>query len=76
MPAKKSKKTVKKSSVNEQTNRIGAAAGILFAGAAVALLGTIQEQDNIKLLLIGFAAALLVLGGVVLGMATQSVKKK
>ncbi len=77
------KTTKKKVSRTKRTNKnrvddggiIFAATGILFAGACVILLGNLQEYENIQLLLIGFGAALLVLGGVVLGLAIRPTKK-
>lgn len=74
--AKATKKVSRKISVSSDTNSVAAASAILFAGAAVVLLGNIQGQDNIKLLLIGFGAALLVFGGVLLGAATKPSKKR
>jgi hypothetical protein len=73
MPAKKAK-TTKKS--NSEVSPITAGAAVLFAGAAVTILGIIQNQDNVKLLLVGLGSALLVLGGVILGLAIKPSSKK
>ena len=74
MPAKKVKKT--KKTVSNEVSPTTAGAAVLFAGVAVVTLGNIQNRDNIKLLLIGFGAALLVLGGVLLGAAIKPSKKR
>jgi hypothetical protein len=73
MPAKKAK-TTKKS--NNDISPVTAGAAVLFAGAAVTVLGLIQNQDNVKLLLVGFGSALLVLGGVILGLCIKAPAKK
>ena len=73
MPAKKAK-TTKKS--NSDVSPVTAGAAVLFAGAAVTVLGLIQNQDNVKLLLVGFGSALLVLGGVILGLCIKAPTKK
>lgn len=73
MPAKKAKTTKK---VSTEVSPTTAGAAVLFAGVAVVALGNIQDRDNIKLLLIGFGAALLVLGGVLLGVAIKPAKKR
>jgi hypothetical protein len=70
---KKVKKT--KKSAAAESNRLLAAASILFGGGAVILIGLVQNNDNIKLLLVGFGAAFLVLGGVLVGMSTKPLKK-
>lgn len=77
MATKKTKvKSTKKTSsrLSIENRRLTAAASILFAGCAVAAIGIIQNNDDIKLLLVGFAAALLVLGGVLVGMSTKPLK--
>ena len=71
--AKKATKKVKKSAA--ETNRLTGAASILFGGCAVMLIGIVQTNDDIKLLLVGFGAAFLVLGGVLVGMSTKPLKK-
>lgn len=76
MPAKKAKTTKKVSSKSAEMSPSTAGAAVLFAGAAVTTLGLIQDRDNIKLLLIGFGSALLVLGGVILGMCIKPSKKR
>lgn len=76
MPAKKAvKKTTNKATTNEVSPTLSGSA-ILFGGAAVILLGLMQSADNLQLLLVGFGAALLVLGGALLGMATRPAKKR
>lgn len=72
--AKTTKKTTRKA--HNEASPLVSAAGILFGGGAVVLLGIIQEQENLQLLLVGFGAALLVLGGTLVGMATRPVKKR
>ncbi|MCA9344907.1 hypothetical protein KC946_03660 [Candidatus Saccharibacteria bacterium] len=71
----KTKKSPAKRKSLDDGAAIFAGSGILFAGACVILLGNIQEYENIKLLLVGFGSALLVLGGVILGLAIKPVKK-
>ena len=86
MPAKKTKASPKNtkrstrqptktrtSTINTQPTVSGAA--IVFAGAAVVSLGWIQDRDNIKLLLVGFGAALLVFGGAILAAALKLDRK-
>lgn len=65
------KSSAKKKTVDTTSSSVAAASGILFAGAAVVILGIIQGQDNIKLLLVGFGAAMLVFGGALLGNAAK-----
>lgn len=78
MAKKTAKKAVtkKKTPVAGDTNRLFAAASILFGGCAVILIGIVQGNNDIKLLLVGFGAALLVLGGVLVGMSTKPLKKR
>lgn len=71
----KKKTTVKRAAVSPETGRLTAAAATLFGGVVVVLIGTLQDNDDIKLLLIGFGAAFLVLGGVLVGMSTKPWKK-
>ena len=78
--AKKStaKKTVKKTvktGTNTGSASLLSATAILFAGTAVVLLGMIQHADHITLLMVGFGAALLVIGGALLGSAARTTKK-
>ena len=81
--AKTKKKSTKSSVKSTLTKRrslddgaaIFAGTGILFAAACVILLANMQDYENIKLLLIGFGAALLVFGGVIIGLAIKPVKK-
>lgn len=73
-------KTAKKSSYKRsltggESGRLTAAASILFAACCIILVGIVQGNDNIKLLLIGFGAAFLVLGGVLVGMSTKPIKR-
>lgn len=72
----KSTKTVKKQNANNEVANLAAATATLFGGGAVILIGILQSNDDIKLLLVGFGAALLVLGGVLVGMSTKPLKKK
>jgi hypothetical protein len=78
--AKTTKKTVSKKTsrkgLPQESGNLAAATAALFGGGAVALIGTLQRNDDIKLLLVGFGAALLVLGGVLVGMSTKPRKKK
>lgn len=76
MPTKKTTKKTTRKSTSGEVSPVMSAAAILFAGSAVILLGIIQTRDNIELLLVGFGAALLVLGGVLLGIATRPAKKR
>ena len=76
--AKTTKKTAirsKATRISAESGRITAGAATLWAGSAVILIGTLQNNDDIKLLLVGFGAALLVLGGVLVGMSTKPLKK-
>lgn len=50
--------------------KVGAAAGMVTAGAFLVLLGNMQG-GNIKPFLAGFGSALFVVGAVLLGMATS-----
>lgn len=75
-PKKKSvkKKSSAKLSVASAGSDVSGAAALLFAGAAVILLGTLQNDNNIQLLLIGFGAALALISAVLLGMAIPKNK--
>ena len=53
-----------------------ACAALLFAGGAVAILGCLQDNDDIKLLLVGFGAALLVFGGALIATMLQNSSKR
>ncbi|MCA9329293.1 hypothetical protein KDA11_01490 [Candidatus Saccharibacteria bacterium] len=75
--AKTSKRNIKlRNSITSDTGNISASAASLFGGSAVVLIGILQQNDNLKLLIIGFGSALLVLGGVLAGLATKQDKKK
>lgn len=73
------KKTKKHS---EQSNKISSGAALLIGGSLLGIIGTMQDNDNIKLLVVGFASALLVMAGVILYLAAKysagksSAKKK
>lgn len=73
MPAKK--KTAKKKNTtlqnSLQNSQIVCAAGLLFAGVSVILIGNWQDNERLQLLLVGFGSALLVVGGVLSFLATQ-----
>lgn len=71
----KKKATTKRKGLSPENSRLTAAAAVLFGGVAVILIGTMQENDDIKLLLVGFGAAFLVLGGVLVGMSTKPWKR-
>ena len=78
-PAKKSK-AVKKSAISKQvlsddTSKILAATALLFSGSCVILIGNIQSDESLQLLIIGFGAAMLVFGSVILGMAISKIKR-
>ena len=68
------KKRIKKI-VNSDSAFIISAAAVLFAGVCIILLGNIQGVTNLKLLMVGFGAALLVMGGALLGNAAKTTKK-
>ncbi len=76
------KKSVKRSAVKKNTKLTHrqentlACAALLFAGGAVALLGCLQDNDDIKLLLVGFGAALLVVGGALTGTMLQKANRR
>ena len=74
-PVKRSatRQTPKKSRHHENTL---ACAALLFAGGAVGVLGCVQDNDDIKLLLVGFSAALLVFGGALVGTMLQKANKR
>ena len=74
--AKKNTKTVKKMSGTDEVGKITAAAAILFAGAVISLIAIVQKREDMKLLIIGFGAALLLFGVILLSTATKTVKKK
>ncbi len=67
---KANKRNVKRSNkpVFLQSNNIGGAAALLFAGACIVFLGNLQN-GNLALLLIGFGSALMFVAAVLLGMA-------
>lgn len=72
------KKTTKKTgaaSAGAGSATLLSATAILFAGTSVVLIGMIQDADNITLLMVGFGAALLVIGGALLGSAARTSKK-
>ncbi len=68
------KKSTKKrtSNSNQSGSMILSAAAILFAGALIILLGNLQSLSNLKLLMVGFGAALLVFSGALLGIASAN----
>jgi hypothetical protein len=68
MPAKKK---ISKKVASQQSSRIICAASLLFAGICVTLIGNWQDNERLGLLLVGFGAALLVVGGAVSFMATR-----
>ena len=73
--AKKPATKTVKTGINTGSASLLSATAILFAGTAVVLLGMIQDADHITLLMVGFGAALLVIGGALLGSAARTTKK-
>lgn len=71
---KKTNKT-KRTIVSSDNGSLFSASAILFAGACTVLLGAIQDVDSIKLLMVGFGSALLVVGGSLISVATRTNKK-
>ena len=76
-------KTIKKSSKNTNTKKtvkmsdngsLFFASAVLFAGTCIVLLGAIQDYNNLKLVMVGFGSALLVVGGSLVGVATKTTK--
>ncbi len=67
-------KTTKKSkkSTQQDSGTITAAAALLFAGMAGVGLGSLQTQGNLELFLVGFGAAFIFIGAVLLGMSIKS----
>lgn len=51
---------------------ISAAASLLFAGLAGVGLGSLQTQGSLELFLVGFGAAFIFIGAVLLGMSIKS----
>jgi hypothetical protein len=72
---KKTTKKVASSVSGSGTATLLSATAILFAGTSVVLIGMIQDADHITLLMVGFGAALLVIGGALLGTAARTSKK-
>ena len=75
--AKTTKKSAKpKKSISHSDNgSLFSASAILFAGACIVLLGAMQDMDSLKLIMVGFGAALLVVGGSLVGVATKTTKR-
>lgn len=71
---KKSTKKNGSKSLAQADNKIVAATALVFAGACIGYIGTMQGQET-ELLLLGFGSALAFLGAVLLGMAISPVKK-
>jgi uncharacterized membrane protein YiaA len=71
MAAKKKTTKTKKAVVSPQSSRIVFAASIIFAGVCIILIGNWQGNERLKLFLVGFGSALLVVGGVLSFLATQ-----
>lgn len=77
---KKQAKTVSKKTTNSKNDfdissaALVFSAAVLFAGILVILLANIQDFSNIRLMLVGFGAALLVVGGSLLAVAFQKFK--
>ena len=64
------KTKVKKSAKDSGT--IGAAASLLFAGASGVGIGSLQSQGSLEIFLVGFGAAFIFIGAVLLGMSIKS----
>lgn len=64
------KTKVKKS--RDSSGIIAAAASLLFAGLAGVGLGSLQTQGSLELFLVGFGAAFIFIGAVLLGMSIKS----
>jgi hypothetical protein len=71
----KKSQSSKKSIVPADSRSLLSASAILFAGTCIVLLGAIQNLARLQLVLVGFGAALLVVGGALLGMATKTAKR-
>ncbi len=68
-------KNKSKNLANNDNGKISAGAATLFAATAVILVGNLQNQENLQLLLVGFGTCLLVLGAVILALATKKPVK-
>jgi len=68
---KSTKKMAKKVSISDNGSLFSASA-ILFAGACIVLLGALQDYNNLKLVMVGFGSALLVVGGSLVSVATKN----
>lgn len=68
----KSKAKKSKTLKLENNGTVGAATALLIAGLAGVGLGSLQTQGNLELFLVGFGAAFIFIGAVLLGMSIKS----
>lgn len=66
---------VKKSIKTSDNGSLFSASAILFAGAAIVFIGALQDFYNLKLVMVGFGSALLVVGGSLISVAAKTTKK-
>ncbi len=71
MAKKKAAAKKKTNALDLKTSEVGGAAAILFAGAAVILMGSMQE-GNLALVMVGFGSALAFVAAVLIGIAINS----
>lgn len=76
--AKKSvakKSTTNKKMMVDDSSKIMAATALLFSGSCVILIGNIQYDEGLQLLIVGFGAAMLVFGSAIIAMAISTIKR-
>ncbi len=69
------KSTANKRTISDDGSKIMAATALLFSGSCVILIGNIQYDESLQLLIIGFGAAMLVFGSAILAMAISTIKR-
>ena len=72
--AKTKSKVTKKKSVDNSEGSTIAGLAILIAGIAIIGIAVMQKYEALKLVLIGFGSALLVVSGVLLGSSAKRSK--
>ena len=68
----KSKRQKSKTINLQDSGTIAGATALLFAGLAGVGLGALQSQGSLELFLVGFGAAFIFIGAVLLGMSIKS----
>ena len=72
--AKAKAKVTKKKSVDNSEGTTVAGLAILITGIAIIGIAVMQKYESLKLVLIGFGSALLVVSGVLLGSSAKRTK--